>query len=191
MLVDLCSGKGFLALLFALEFPSTRVVAVDSDTRIRTEHLAPFHSISFVCASIMTDEFASQLEELLLAAVAGAPSAADVAATATAAAADTANDGGRLDPRGREGDSDGNADDTTGPSLPAPQPSSSALCVATGVHLCGQLSPRAVSLFGRIAALDALVLVCARRPRPKRGRVRLPSRPCCCTSGAVLSRQAH
>ena len=222
LFVDLCSGKGFLALLLALEFPSARVVAVDSDKRIRTEHLSTFPSVSFVCASITTDEFATQLEELLLApGGASRQSAADdehATAAAVATAAATAN--GRGDSggggQGPSSHDDARKEDNnektvaatvaavaaavgavaavvvsagvfvvvaaatasvalaaaaaspaqspprpraTDPSLePAPRPSS-ALCVATGVHLCGELSPRAIALFGSIAALDALVLV--------------------------------
>ena len=249
VLVDLCSGKGFLALLLACEFPSARVVAIDSDTRIRIEHFATFPNLSFVCASIMKDEFALQLEELLLTAISTSqqPAAENDHATATAYAGATTNgggggqggdqvggdqvgggqgdggqggggQGGNGQGGGATTDDDGGGRDEAAadatialstataataatasppplaradcPSLmPTPRPSS-ALCVATGVHLCGELAPRAISLFGHIAALDALVLVCPSRARPTRDPARVPSTPCP-APGTVLPGQAH
>lgn len=129
--VDLCSGKGFLALVLALEFPSARVIAVDKNTRIGTEFLEFLPSCEFVFASVTAPEFAARLGELVAQAAAKPPVPPNWAARAAADAA-------------------------AAPRTAGEPPS---LCVALGVHLCGALSPCAIELFGAMPALDALVLV--------------------------------
>ena len=138
VVVDLCSGKGFLSLVVALEFPSARVIAIDKNTKIGTEFLGFLPSTEFVFASITAPLFAERLGELVAQAAAKPPLPPKWAAAAEAAPAEAA--------------------------AAAPRSSEPPLCVALGVHLCGALSPCAIDLFKDVTpALDALV----RRPMSK------------------------
>jgi len=102
--VDLCSGKGFLSVILALEYPAATIIMVDSSCAIDTTHTSAFHNLSFMRADILGAPFAAML---------------------------TAHLPRQLPPR-----------------------------VMVGIHLCGALSPRAVSLFGQLShLLEVLVLV--------------------------------
>ncbi len=130
VVIDLCSGKGFLSVIIAHEFPNAVVLSVDNNPTIQP---ATAPNTRFVLADIMQDAFLATLREQL--------------AVATTA---------------------GSSIDTV--DAAAPLPSSSAAqspwCVALGVHLCGPLSPRAITLFEACEQLDALVLVpCCLDPR--------------------------
>ena len=145
LVVDLCSGKGFSSVLLALERPELAVLMVDSDQRILLDHVDALPNARFVRADICAPGFGAALDAALGAAAAASSSAAAAAAAADAFAAAAA-----------------------APSASAPAAADSAVaasadtppsCVLVGVHLCGQLSPRAVELFAAAPALDALLLV--------------------------------
>jgi hypothetical protein len=132
VVVDLCSGKGFLSVIIAHEFPKAVVLSVDNNPTIQP---ATAPNTRFVLSDIMQEAFLTTLREQLAAArTAGAVGASSVAADDDAA--------------------------------PLPSASASPWCVALGVHLCGSLSPRAITLFEACEQLDALVLVpCCLDPR--------------------------
>ena len=132
-MVDLCSGKGFLSLLLAHEFPSARVLMIDSNSAIRAGFVEAFPSLSFLRADITSPAFKEQLRDELEAAV-----GAHALASTDAYAGDTAH-------------ARGGAHARDGASAP--------LCVCVGVHLCGQLASTAVSLFGSLERIASLVLV--------------------------------
>lgn len=63
--VDLCSGKGFLSTVLALEFPASRVIMVDANMGIKTEHVDTVENLTFVRADIMSAKFESELAAAL------------------------------------------------------------------------------------------------------------------------------
>ena len=60
-IVDLCSGKGFLATVLALEYPGARVLQVDNNPRIKTEHVRAVANLTFLVADVMHAGFEAQL----------------------------------------------------------------------------------------------------------------------------------
>jgi hypothetical protein len=140
VVIDLCSGKGFLSVIVAHEFPRAVVLSVDNNPTIQP---ATAPNTRFVLADIMQESFLTSMrEQLAEAAIAGA------AATAASAAASLENGSGVQQQRQQ--------------AQRQPPP----WCVALGVHLCGPLSPRAIALFEACEQLDALVLVpCCLDPR--------------------------
>jgi hypothetical protein len=140
VVIDLCSGKGFLSVIVAHEFPRAVVLSVDNNPTIQP---ATAPNTRFVLADIMQESFLTSMrEQLAEAAIAGA------AATAASAAASLENGSGVQQQRQQ--------------AQRQPPP----WCVALGVHLCGPLSPRAITLFEACEQLDALVLVpCCLDPR--------------------------
>ena len=70
-IIDLCSGKGFLSLILALEFPSIPIIAVDVHRGIKVEHFEALPNLRFVRADIMASEFGGALENELDAATRG------------------------------------------------------------------------------------------------------------------------
>lgn len=111
--VDLCSGKGFLSMLLAWEFPKAKVLQVDNDDNLtRLDHLTSLPTITFH----REDIYSENAQKLVSDAV------RDAACEA---------------------------------------------CVVLGVHLCGELSRRAVTLW-RNSGAHALVLAPCCLPRRRR-----------------------
>lgn len=131
VVVDLCSGKGYLSLLLALEYPHLPIVAVDLNPKIKDEHYAAVPNLHFMRADILAPSFGADLEAAVDAALDGAAPGGDAASPA--------------------GDAGGDL------CVSATAPPSS--CIALGVHLCGPLSPRAIQLFDASPRMRALVLV--------------------------------
>ena len=141
LVVDLCSGKGFSSVLLALERPELAVLMVDSDHRILLDHVDALPNVRFVRADICAPGFGAALDAALGAAAAASSSAAAAVAAAADAFVAAA------------------APAASAPTVAADSAASPPSCVLVGVHLCGQLSPRAVELFAAAPALDALLLV--------------------------------
>ena len=142
-IVDLCSGKGFMSAILALEFPSTRVIMVDIDQRIKTGHVGALPNLRFVRADIMSSAFAAQLTAALAAAV-------DDRISGGRGSSGSSSSSGGGGGSGELGDCQEGA---------ATVRSGRGRCIAVGMHLCGSLAPRAIELFGGCVQLDALVLV--------------------------------
>jgi len=104
-LFDVCSGKGFTAMMLAHAFPQARVIMIDSDEVMDIRHVRGLPNVSF----LPLDLFATETIEII----------------ETEASACVAEEGGWV--------------------------------CAFGMHLCGALSPRLLSIFGAVS-VDALVL---------------------------------
>jgi len=63
--VDLCSGKGFLSILLALECPSLTILAVDLNKSIKSEHFDLLPNLTFLRADIMKESFVDVLHTAL------------------------------------------------------------------------------------------------------------------------------
>ena len=63
--VDLCSGKGFLSILLALECPSLTILAVDLNKSIKSEHFDLMPNLTFLRADIMKESFVDVLHTAL------------------------------------------------------------------------------------------------------------------------------
>ena len=101
VLFDVCSGKGFTALMLSHAFPAARVVMIDSDPVMNMSHTRRLPNVEFK----RLDLFSTQCIDIIQQAAQGATWAC-----------------------------------------------------AFGMHLCGALSPRLISIFGAIPELDGLVL---------------------------------
>jgi hypothetical protein len=145
-IVDLCSGKGFMSAILALEFPSTRVIMVDIDQRIKTGHVGALPNLRFVRADIMGSAFAAQLTAALAAAVDDSISGG----RGSSGSSSSSSGGG-----GGSGEHCGERGDLGAATVMGDR----GRCIAVGMHLCGSLAPRAIELFGGCVQLDALVLV--------------------------------
>lgn len=163
--VDLCSGKGFLSLILALEYPSLPVIMVDSN---QSESYPPSHASPHACAQawrrgppvcakcigltptelLLTCVRAAGIKaehveaisnlSFLRADITAADFPATLAAALDAAAATTVS-----------------AASTAGQVTAQFPPR----CVAVGMHLCGLLSPCAIALFAATPLLQSLILV--------------------------------
>eukprot|EP00966_Prymnesium_polylepis_P056634 1310282-Prymnesium_polylepis.1 len=71
-IVDLCSGKGFQALILAHEFPACDVLMVDNNTGIKTEHVNSLPNLRFLRADILSPGFGATLAAQLPDAAKGA-----------------------------------------------------------------------------------------------------------------------
>ena len=71
-IVDLCSGKGFLSVLLALEFPDTPVTMLDNNASIKTDHVVMLSNLHFRCADVMSSDISSELADVEIAASGGA-----------------------------------------------------------------------------------------------------------------------
>lgn len=179
-LIDLCSGKGFLSVVLALEFPAAAVLMVDSNAAIKLGHVSSRPNLHFLRADVLAPGFGSLLTSSLEDLRAGRPlravplaggqkaaglaraarrsAAATSAATAPAAIAPPAAAAPSAAAAAAGASQDSALTEcppsraTSVPSLPR------APCVVVGMHLCGPLSPRAVALFGELTAIDALIL---------------------------------
>ena len=65
VLIDLCSGKGFLATVLALEYPHAFVLQVDNNPQIKTDHVAALPNLEFLRADIMHEGFGAVLADAL------------------------------------------------------------------------------------------------------------------------------
>ncbi|NPA32910.1 MAG: methyltransferase [Aquificae bacterium] len=63
VVIDACSGKGFLTTLIALMHPKTRVISVDIDTNAERSHLNFLKNVRFVNADIMSEDFEKLVKE--------------------------------------------------------------------------------------------------------------------------------
>ncbi|AAC06716.1 methyltransferase [Aquifex aeolicus] len=63
VVIDLCSGKGFLSTLVALMHPKTKVIAVDIDEGADREHFTYLKNAQFVKADIMSEEVEKLIKE--------------------------------------------------------------------------------------------------------------------------------
>eukprot|EP00965_Chrysotila_dentata_P069596 2298733-Pleurochrysis_carterae.AAC.1 len=63
--VDLCSGKGYLSLVLAHEFPTARVIMVDSNAAIRAGFVDAYERVQFVRTDIMATSFRAKMEAML------------------------------------------------------------------------------------------------------------------------------
>ena len=152
-IVDLCSGKGFMSAILALEFPSTRVIMVDIDQRIKTGHVGALPNLRFVRADIMGSAFAAQLTAALAAAVDDSISGG----RGSSGSSSSSNGGGGG--RGEHIGERGNCQEGAATVMSDRYMGDRGRCIAVGMHLCGSLAPRAIELFGGCVQLDALVLV--------------------------------
>ncbi len=57
VVIDVCSGKGFLSTLVALMHPKSRVIAIDLDTSADREHFKYLKNAEFVNMDIMDEGF--------------------------------------------------------------------------------------------------------------------------------------
>ena len=64
-IVDLCSGKGFLSTILALEYPTSQVLMVDNNQRVKTHHVETLDNVRFLRADIMRDAFEADLAAAL------------------------------------------------------------------------------------------------------------------------------
>ena len=108
--VDLCAGRGMLAILVAHAFPRAAVVAVDADANVNLDHYAAFPNLAHHRVDVYADETERIVRDLV---------------------------------------------------------ARSDACVVVGVHLCGDLSRRAVELWDAAGAA-ALVLAPCCLPRRRR-----------------------
>jgi hypothetical protein len=178
-LVDLCSGKGFLAVVLALEFPTATVLMVDSNAAIKTGHVNSRPNLFFLLADVLAPGFGSLLtasledvragRQIRAAPLGGGHKAAGLARNARRMTAATGASSARS-PVSPPAPDVPSATTTAGavPHSPLtecrpvsaagvpPQPRSP--CMVVGMHLCGALAPRAVALFGELASIDALIL---------------------------------
>ncbi|GAB6066401.1 methyltransferase [Aquifex pyrophilus] len=57
VVIDACSGKGFLTTLVGLMHPKTKVISVDIDEGADREHLKYLKNVEFINMDIMSEEF--------------------------------------------------------------------------------------------------------------------------------------
>jgi hypothetical protein len=185
-LIDLCSGKGFLSVVLALEFPAAAVLMVDSNASIKLGHVSSRPNLHFLRADVLAPGFGPLLTCSLENLRAGRPlrpvpleggqSAASLARAArrSAAAVSAGTAAAAMAPPAAAAPSAAAAGAPSANAISAQQnspitgcpPACVAAapslprppCVVVGMHLCGPLSPRAVELFGELTAIDALIL---------------------------------
>lgn len=63
VVIDLCSGKGFLSTLVALMHPKTKVIAVDLDEGADREHFKYLKNAEFIKADIMSEDVEKLIKE--------------------------------------------------------------------------------------------------------------------------------
>ncbi len=63
VVIDVCSGKGFLSTLVALMHPKSKVIAVDLDTSADREHFKYLKNAEFINMDIMSEDFEKLVRE--------------------------------------------------------------------------------------------------------------------------------
>ncbi|HIQ48034.1 MAG TPA: methyltransferase [Aquifex aeolicus] len=63
IVIDVCSGKGFLSTIVGLMHPKTKILAVDRDKEVDREHFNSLKNVEFVNMDIMSDDFYRLVKE--------------------------------------------------------------------------------------------------------------------------------
>jgi hypothetical protein len=62
LIIDMCSGKGFLSVLLNFKFPNANILMVDNMTKLNLEHIENLPRIDFWLSSITESKFIPQLK---------------------------------------------------------------------------------------------------------------------------------
>ena len=122
------------------------MVAVDLEPRIKLEHMHALPNLRFLRADVTSPHFAATLEAAVTEELLAAPPDPVSPAPAAVPTCVPANSAWPADSSLPRADSSAAA-------------ASATPCVAVGMHLCGPLSPAAITLFAASPSLRALLLV--------------------------------
>ena len=62
---DICSGKGYLSVLLAYEFPESQIYMIDNDEKMNVEHLQSIPNISLLSWNLRSPKYVSDLSKMI------------------------------------------------------------------------------------------------------------------------------